>query len=123
MGNRHSTTQYEKLTENITPENINYIIHAPFKYDLVMYFDFSLNKIDYRFKIYNKSEEFEYRYKSWSYNTKATSGQRYLKTDPILKIKHLWDKNYRFEVYNLNELKLNTVVNLVVGSKTDYLGC
>jgi hypothetical protein len=42
MGNRQSTTQYEKL--NPIPESIKYRIDIPFEFDLVMYFEFSLNK-------------------------------------------------------------------------------
>jgi hypothetical protein len=122
MGNRQSTNQYEKLIENSKPQNIEYSIHTPFKYDLVMYFDFSLIKIDSSFKIFIKSEKFEYRYKSWAYNTIAISGQRYLKPNLILKIKHLCNKNYTFEVYNAVELILNTVVNFGVASKENYLG-
>jgi hypothetical protein len=122
MGNRQSTTQYEKL--NPIAENIKYSVDVPFKFDLVTYFEFSLNEITYNFKIFIKTDEcFEYRYRSWIDSTKASHGQCYLKIDPILKIKHLCDKDYTFDVYNADELILSTDVNLEVGyKKATYTG-
>jgi hypothetical protein len=44
MGNRQSTTQYEKLIEHPIVENIKYSVDIPFKFDFVMYFEFVLQK-------------------------------------------------------------------------------
>jgi hypothetical protein len=89
-----------------------------------MYFEFSLNKIDFNFKIFIKSDEgFDYRYRSWIDSRKASSEQRRLQLTPILKIKHLCDEDYTFEVYNEDELILDTVVNLDVRyKKANYTG-
>jgi hypothetical protein len=51
------------------------------------------------------------------------SEQRDFKTRPRLKIKHLCDKDYTFEVYNVDELILSTDVNFEVGcKKATYTG-
>jgi hypothetical protein len=122
MGNRQSTTQYEKL--NPISEIIKYSIDIPFKFDLVMYFEFSLDKVEYNFNIFIKSNEgFDYRYRSWIDSSKASHEQCRLLLTPILKIKHLCDKDYAFEVYNADELILDTVVNLDVRyKKANYTG-
>jgi hypothetical protein len=54
MSNRQSTIQYEKL--NPMPESIKYSIDIPLKFDLVMYFEFSLNKIEYDLKVLLKAK-------------------------------------------------------------------
>jgi hypothetical protein len=124
MGNRQSTTRYEKLIEHPIPENIKCDIRVPIKFDLVTYFEFSLNQIEYNFKVFIKSKEcFEYRYRSWTDCRKAFYEQRRLQLTPILKIKHLSDKDYSFEIYNTGELILETIVNLDVGCKSaTYIG-
>jgi hypothetical protein len=124
MGNRQSTIQYEKLIEHPIVENIKYSVDIPFEFDLVMYYEFSLNKIEYNFKNFIKTNEcFDYRYKFWIDDRKANSEQRRLNLNPILKIKHLCDKDYTFEVYNADELILDTVVNLDdEGKRASYAG-
>jgi hypothetical protein len=89
-----------------------------------MYFEFSLNKNEYNFKIFIKTNEcFEYYYRYSAYNTITKSVQRHLKLDLILKIKYLCDKDYAFEIYNMDELILNIVVNLDVRyMKANYTG-
>jgi hypothetical protein len=88
-----------------------------------MYFEFSLDNIEYHFKIFIKSnEDFDYRYRSWIDSRKASSEQRRLQLTPILKKKHLCDEDYAFEVYNADELILDTVVNLDVRyKKANYI--
>jgi hypothetical protein len=124
MGNRQSTTQHEQLIDHPMPENIIYDVRVPFKFDLVMYFEFSLNQSKYDFKIFIKiNEGFDYCYRYNTDSRKANPEQRRLKLDPILRIKHLCDEDYTIEVYNADELILDTVVNLDVRyKKANYTG-
>jgi hypothetical protein len=63
MGNWQSTTQDEKLTGKSTSQNIHYSFRIPFyTNDFEMKFNFSLNNIDFVFKIFLNIKESKYRY-------------------------------------------------------------
>jgi hypothetical protein len=118
MGNRQSTTQYEKL-KTYTPQNISYAFRKPLDIEWFMIrYKFSLNDIDYVFHIC--SDEHKYDYYCNAYKGKYDPVKLKLTTYPKLKISNLCKRGFAYEFYLDDTLILDTVVYLKDGCEVGY---